>query len=800
MSAVLRTPGGRALISTIARTLGGAAALIAAVVTPATAYVTDAASHPPPTSGAYAYYSTYGSFGPDRPGFPGAGQTYVDPVFGSTVRRLTNQMGQPSRSDIYGKNGFWNADGTLMFHNDGNAKTIINTTTGALVRSEVPGNFDGSFAPDDADTWYYFSGASLQKYSVATGTSSVVKTFAATLGALGGSVDWVDRTGRYMVLNIGGQARVWDKQDDVLYAGAVPGDAGDGWVGISPDAKYVVAAIDDKRSYAINHSTRTVNTTGVMFWSLCGGHGDLLSATNGKTYFVTFECYEEAAVYAVDVSLAQTATDAGRSQQRATNRKLMDTEWTDDGHIAAAARGLFQDWVFISLEATDDPFTGGVSGWRPYKQEILMANVLTGELRRLAHHRSRGLEASYFYQPRVSVSWDGTRVAWASNFGYDSPDYADIYAIELGSDVTTGSPAVTFSNPASNATVSGTTTVTMVAAGGSGTGYTYRLTVDGVTVYSGSNGTFSWNTTAVSNGLRTLQATVTDSGAKTGTASRVVTVSNSSGTPAPTVSFITPASNATVTSRTTVTLAASGGSGTGYTYKLDVDGVTVYTGDSATFAWNPRTSVNGSHTLRATVTDSAGMTATASRVVTVSSAPTVKLTAPAATATVSGATTVMMTPLGGTGTGYTYKVTLDGVTIYRGGSATFTWNTTTVSNASYTLKATVTDSAGRSGSASRQVTVSNGGIVASFTNLAPDATITGTPTVRMKVSGSTARTRTFKFYVDIYLVWETTVTGTTASYALDTNWWMGEGPHTLKLKVTDSAGKSASTTMSVNVY
>src|SRR5688572_6921754 len=128
-------PRGSALISTIVRTLGFAAALITAVVTPAAAYVTDAGTHAPPSSGAYAYYSTFGTFGPDRPGFPGVGQTYVDPVFGSTVRRLTSGLGRPSGSDIYGKNGFWNADGTLMFHNDGSSKTIINTTTGAVVRS-----------------------------------------------------------------------------------------------------------------------------------------------------------------------------------------------------------------------------------------------------------------------------------------------------------------------------------------------------------------------------------------------------------------------------------------------------------------------------------------------------------------------------------------------------------------------------------------------------------------------------------------------------------------------------------------
>ena len=60
----------------------------------ANAFLTDTASHPPPTTGGQAYYNTYGSFGPDQPGFPGKGQSYVDPVFGSTVNRLTNEVGR----------------------------------------------------------------------------------------------------------------------------------------------------------------------------------------------------------------------------------------------------------------------------------------------------------------------------------------------------------------------------------------------------------------------------------------------------------------------------------------------------------------------------------------------------------------------------------------------------------------------------------------------------------------------------------------------------------------------------------
>ncbi len=795
------------MISTIVRTLGFAAALITAVVTPAAAYVTDSVTHAPPTTGAYAYYSTFGTFGPDRAGFPALGQTFVDPVFGSTIRRLTSETGQASSSDIYAKNGFWNSDGTRMLHrNPTDDRVIIDTTTGAVVRSNVPGDFDGSFAPDDPDTWYYFNGANLEKFSVATGTTSVVKTFPGTLGGLGGSTDWVDNSGRYMVLNIGGSVRVWDKQSDVLYAGALAGNVGAGWAGISPDGKYVVAAGDEKRSFAINHTTRTVNTTGVMFWSLCGDHGDLVSATNGKTYFVTWECHSDPGVWAVDITIPQTV--ANLAKQRTDNTKLIAMDWTDnDGHISAVSRGAFQDWAYVSIISADDSFTAGVSSWRPYKQEIVMANVLTGEVRRLAHHRSRGIDGSYRYQPRVSAGWDGTRVAWASNFGYNSPGYGDIYTILVGSaDLPpTGAPTVTFANPALNATVSGTTTVTMTGTGGSGTGYTYRFTVDGSTVYVGTNGTFGWNTTTVGNGSHTLVATVTDSATNTGTASRVVTVSNSIVTTPPTVTLHrTPAANAIVSGLTTLTWSAAGGSGP-YTYRLTVDGTTVYSGPNRTIAWNTTTVTNGSHTFAVTATDSAAKTGTASRVVRVSNAaaPTVTFSAPAANATVKGSATVTWAASGGSGTGYTYKLAVDGITVYSGTSKAFTWNTTTATNGSHTLVVTVTDSAARTATASRVVTVSNAatttGLVAAFTSPTAGAMLGCSQTIGMQVTGSTASTRTFKFYVDIYLVSETTVTGTTASYVLDTNWWAGSGPHTLKLEVTDSAGRNATTTMPVNV-
>jgi hypothetical protein len=82
--------------STAGRVLGFATVLSAALAAPAAAYLTDAVTHAPPTAGALAV----GVFTPDRAGFPGVGQTFVDPVFGTTIRRLTNEVGRVSSSDI----------------------------------------------------------------------------------------------------------------------------------------------------------------------------------------------------------------------------------------------------------------------------------------------------------------------------------------------------------------------------------------------------------------------------------------------------------------------------------------------------------------------------------------------------------------------------------------------------------------------------------------------------------------------------------------------------------------------------
>lgn len=88
---------------------------------PCAAFLVDTGTHPPPTSGAYAYET----WTPADPAFPDVDASYVDPVFGEEIHRVTNiyppTPGETGSGILYGINGLWNANGTAYLHEIGRA-------------------------------------------------------------------------------------------------------------------------------------------------------------------------------------------------------------------------------------------------------------------------------------------------------------------------------------------------------------------------------------------------------------------------------------------------------------------------------------------------------------------------------------------------------------------------------------------------------------------------------------------------------------------------------------------------------
>ncbi|HXH84218.1 MAG TPA: Ig-like domain-containing protein [Candidatus Tectomicrobia bacterium] len=423
----------------------------------------------------------------------------------------------------------------------------------------------------------------------------------------------------------------------------------------------------------------------------------------------------------------------------------------------------------------------------------------------------------------------GSGTSFTDSFG---PYQAHVYVIANGGTTSGGgdtgggdtgggttTPTVAFSNPPAGATVSGTTTVTMTASGGSSP-YTYRLAVDGTTIYTGANGTFGWNTTAVANGSHTLTATVTDSGGRTASATRTVTVSNTTTTPPPAgtlqVAITAPRSGATVSGTTWATVWVEGAGTASKTYTLLVGGQTVATTTTTSsgpvsLPWDTTKTANGTQTLTARVQEgtNAGTSSVSVNVSNAASAPapvpalTVGFTSPAAGATVSGTVTVGLTASGGSG-GYTYTLRVDGGAPVTLSGASYAWNTTAVANGSHTLTATVTDSGGATATATRTVTVSNttppppsSALQVHITQPTAGAIVNGTTWVTVWVEGASAGSKTYRLVVDGATVDSST---TTSSGPVSLRWkTSGRGARTLTVSVRDAAGSTGTASVGVTV-
>lgn len=308
-------------------------------------------------------------------------------------------------------------------------------------------------------------------------------------------------------------------------------------------------------------------------------------------------------------------------------------------------------------------------------------------------------------------------------------------------------PTVTLTAPASGSTLSGVVTLTATATGSPAVAGV-QFKVDGQNV--GSEDTtgpysISWDTTTTVNGPHVITATVRDTGTGTATSSPVsVTIANGGPTP-PTVTLTAPVSGSTVSGVLQVTASATGSPAVaGVQFKLD--GVNLGVEDTVapySVSWDTSAASNGSHTLTATVRDTGTGTATSSPVsVTVSNVvsppPTVTINAPTSGSTVSGTVTITANATGSPAVaGVQFK--LDGVNLGVEDTTapySFSWDSTTATNAAHSLTATVRDTSGRTAnSATVSVTVANfPPPTVTITAPAPGI-VSGTVTVSANASG-----------------------------------------------------------------
>jgi thermitase len=172
----------------------------------------------------------------------------------------------------------------------------------------------------------------------------------------------------------------------------------------------------------------------------------------------------------------------------------------------------------------------------------------------------------------------------------------------------------------------------------------------------------------------------------------------------PTVSFVSPASGATLSGASSIQVTASDNAGVS-SVGLSLDGAAIGTDTAApyNFAWNTSGAANGLHALTATAQDAAGNTATASISVTVSNSsdtapPAITIVSPANGARVSTSVSVVVNTTDNVGV-VRVELYVDGALTGSSTTAPFTtkWNTRKAKAGAHPLQCKASDAAGNVG-------------------------------------------------------------------------------------------------------
>jgi hypothetical protein len=403
----------------------------------------------------------------------------------------------------------------------------------------------------------------------------------------------------------------------------------------------------------------------------------------------------------------------------------------------------------------------------------------------------------------LSTSWNTAAVANGSYIlsakAYDvagNPGVSSNVTVTVNNAIP-AAPTASLTYPASGSTVSGIVTVTANASASAGVSrvafYVNNVpqAADTIAPYS-----FNWDTTTVANGSYTLTAKATDTAGTVGSSSNVTVTVNNNKT-APTVSLTSPSGASTVSGTVAVTTSTSTGVSRVEFYVNSVL-QTTSTSSPYTYSWNTAALASGSYTLSAKAYDAAGSAGTSSNVtVTVSNdktAPTVSLTSPASGSTVSGTVAVTASASDNVGVSRVeFYVNNVLQTTSTSSPYTFSWNTTSLINGSYTLSAKAYDAAGNVGTSSNVSVTSNNAVIAptvSVTSPSSGSTVSGTVTVTASASANTGVSKV-EFYVNSVLQ----ATDTSSPYSFSWNTAaLANGSCILSAKAYDAAGNAGTST------
>jgi hypothetical protein len=362
---------------------------------------------------------------------PGVGQSYVDPVFGSTITRLTDSA--HSLDNARGS-GFLNTIrpeyppvcpwslGNAWLLLQHNSYFGLYTGEGTYV-SDLPFSISASSEPrwsrSDPNILYFHvaGGNALLYYNVATGVTQTLRTFSEYSAISGGGEMDTAGMGDFLVLaGDGKEAFVYNVAADTK-SPVVP-------IGPSWDSLYIAP---DASRFTITETgviNEYLTATGAALppVPLCqsGSHMDVAALAGGQ-YLVRTNS-NDAKPLAGFPNAIELVNLAGGAETG-----LLSLPWSLAVHVSASDAGLAAVETYAALGA----------GWDVFTNEILGISLDGSTTRRLAHHRSA--VAGYPSMPLTTIRRDGAFAVFGSNWG-NASGAMDTYLLSLGTPAAVGAP------------------------------------------------------------------------------------------------------------------------------------------------------------------------------------------------------------------------------------------------------------------------------------------------------------------------------------------------------------------------
>lgn len=385
---------------------------------------------------------------------PAPGGSVVDPVFGTTVRRLTGATGGGGwATHVYSQLQAFSPDGAYVLLVE-NGDYVVRRLSNLALQPIATNTWNAPrWRPSESHTIIHYdtnadTDVTVQHTDVVSGATSDVYTLPASYRYVlaNQSFDELSRDGRWMagmvvrsddagvIFSVDLVARSLGAVLTVptLYAGPcqsdpIWGEVEPDWVGVSPLGRFLVVQWprdgDDRCSGLETFDIRT----GAFVGRVSDGHqhGDLGVLPDGTNeFFMTFEFHPSGSP-----SVGLRSLPGAPSVQPPTYLQVLD--WGNADHISCQG----PEGVCLVTSGGDPS-----NGWTAFEAELFL-QYTDGRVRRIAHHRSSS--CGYWVQPRASLSRDGRFAIFASDQGVSGCGNGGLgrgeaYQLDLGGTPPTG--------------------------------------------------------------------------------------------------------------------------------------------------------------------------------------------------------------------------------------------------------------------------------------------------------------------------------------------------------------------------